>query len=165
MHENDIVTGAVFQHFKGFIATVITVATHTETGEKLVVYTCKDPTKSTQHTDGVFARPLEMFMSEVDHTKYPQVMQKYRFEYKGTPKWYVYPKTDQMNSMHWTVHATCPICGRMHKDVWSANIPNASRQVAAHIVCNNAVRVNLPQYCDACGTKMDGVMIAPDWNA
>ena len=58
----------------------ITVAEHSETGEKLVVYRCMDNNGKTNHKDGIYARPLEMFLSEVDHEKYPDVSQKYRFE-------------------------------------------------------------------------------------
>ena len=66
-----IKVGCRYRHFKGHIITVIAIAKHTETMEDLVIY---------QHEDQVWARPCDMFLSEVDHGKYPDVKQKYRFE-------------------------------------------------------------------------------------
>ena len=75
-----VLVGGVYRHFKGFTARIITLATHTETGEQLVIYECKGTESSGNHKDGIYARPLEMFLSEVDREKYPDVKQKYRFE-------------------------------------------------------------------------------------
>lgn len=69
----------VYKHFKGSKAYIITLAKHSETGEDLVVYRCVD-NENSNHKDGIYARPLDMFLSEVDHEKYPEVKQKYRFE-------------------------------------------------------------------------------------
>ena len=76
----EIKIGSTYRHFKGFIAKVITVAKHTETGETLVVYECNGKAVNSNHEDGIYARPIEMFLSEVDHKKYPNVKQEYRFE-------------------------------------------------------------------------------------
>ena len=76
----DIKIGGTYHHFKGFLAKVITVAKHTETGETLVVYECNGKAVNSNHEDVVYARPIEMFLSDVDHEKYPDVEQKYRFE-------------------------------------------------------------------------------------
>ena len=75
----EIKPNTVYRHFKGSKAYVITVAKHSETGEDLVIYCCVD-NDNTNHKNGIYARPIDMFLSEVDHEKYPDVKQKYRFE-------------------------------------------------------------------------------------
>jgi len=63
----------IYKHFKGSLYQIVAIAVHTENSEKMVVY------RSIEKPERVFARPLEMFMSEVDRIRYPLVRAKYRF--------------------------------------------------------------------------------------
>ena len=90
MTDREFKIGDIVQHFKRekvkeksseYIYKILAFAIHSETGEHLVVYQGLYPPYKT------CARPYEMFASEVDRDKYPDISQKYRFEKIDTEMW------------------------------------------------------------------------------
>ncbi len=70
----EIQINRIYKHFKGDYYLVVGVGTYSETQEKCVIY------RKLYEDGSLWIRPMDMFLSEVDHEKYPDVKQKYRFE-------------------------------------------------------------------------------------
>lgn len=70
----DIKINGIYRHFKGNLYLIVDVAYDSETKKKMVIY------RALYGDKDLWVRPLEMFLSEVDKEKYPDVAQHYRFE-------------------------------------------------------------------------------------
>ena len=69
----------IYRHFKGDLYLVEDVARCSEDDQEYVVY------RKLSGDCSLWIRPKAMFLSEVDHAKYPQVQQRYRFELQDIP--------------------------------------------------------------------------------
>lgn len=70
----EIQINRVYKHFKGDYYLVVDIGTYSETLEKCVIY------RKLYGDGSLWIRPLDDFLGEVDHEKYPDVKQKYKFE-------------------------------------------------------------------------------------
>lgn len=80
MEKENLKIKGIYKHFKNNYYILEDVATHSETGEKYAVY------RQLYGNGELYIRPLDMFLSEVDRNKYPNVKQKFRFQLQNIEK-------------------------------------------------------------------------------
>lgn len=71
---NEVLLHRIYRHFKGDHYLVEDIARDSETGEEMVVY------RKLYGDGSLWVRPKKMFLEEVDRSRYPDAVQKYRFE-------------------------------------------------------------------------------------
>ena len=69
-----VTVGKTYRHFKGKEYKVLLIAKDSETLDDIVVY------EALYGDHLIWARPYDLFTSKVDHEKYPDCNQEYRFE-------------------------------------------------------------------------------------
>lgn len=74
--QREIIAGDRYRHFKGIEVEIIGIAKHSEDLSEYVVY-------KELSDNNLWIRPIDMFNSKVDKTKYPDIEQVYRFEKIG----------------------------------------------------------------------------------
>lgn len=72
---NKLKINGIYRHFKGNLYIVIGIGKDCETLEENVIY------RALYGNNEVWIRKKDSFLSEVDHKKYPDIKQKYRFQY------------------------------------------------------------------------------------
>ena len=77
---NKLKIKGIYKHFKGNFYIVEDVGYDCESLEELVIY------RALYGDNKIWIRRKEDFLSEVDHKKYPDVKQKYRFELQDLNK-------------------------------------------------------------------------------
>ena len=70
----DVKINSIYKHFKGNYYLVVDIGIDSENNQKVVIY------RALYGDCTLYVRPIDMFLSEVDKEKYPNVEQKYRFE-------------------------------------------------------------------------------------
>ena len=65
----DVIIGRVYRHYKGDYYIVENIATHSETGEKMVIY------RALYGEGKVYARPYDIFVEKINKGN-----QEYRFQ-------------------------------------------------------------------------------------
>lgn len=145
MAQGNPLPGEKYLHFKNKLYQVIAVAKHSETMEPYVVY------QALYGDFGVYIRPYDMFVSEVDHEKYPEVTQKYRFAY-------VDPAKDKMSCAECAEEKELPVDQNIEQpapilDV-TVTAPGAELQEQKHVqeesdVTEDAINPWLLRFLDA----------------